>query len=192
MISSPWEAVAALPPPARMPPWFPTGPVAAPGTKLPFISCSRPASPQFPLRAISPRPDHFCWVSCLFLWGLSPKDLNSFTTKVTGLFFFFFNNPWKGSQLEKERNSTFSQIQLLNNLNESYLSLLKTAPTLCSLMWTEKKLCTNVQNLSPRRWHVLHRGRRYCFGRSVPVTGSAEGFHRDAPWQIGLRGLACG
>lgn len=141
------------------------------GTKRPFMSCSRaPSTPRSHRGPHRPRPDHFCWASCLFLRGLSPKQLHSFTTKVAGL---FFNNPWKWSQLKKERNSTFSQIQLLNNLNESYLSLLKTTPTLCSLMWTEKK-------------KIMHQRAEYepmqtaCSAPWTVVTVLAEAFPQRA------------
>lgn len=154
------------------------------GTKRPFMSCSRaPSTPRSHRGPHRPRPDHFCWASCLFLRGLSPKQLHSFTTKVAGL---FFNNPWKWSQLKKERNSTFSQIQLLNNLNESYLSLLKTTPTLCSLMWTEKK------NYAPtcRIWAhadgmLCAMDCCYCLGRSIPTAGSAAGFHARTFGKLG-------
>lgn len=107
---------------------------------------------------------------------------------------FFFNNPWKWSQLKKEWNSTFSQIQLLNNLNESYLSLLKTTPTLCSLMWTEKK-----KNSAPMCRIWAHADGLfctiagcYCFGRIVCTTGSAKGFHGCTAGKLGSGVLLVG
>lgn len=187
MMSSLQEAFAA-----SLTPCYPTSPAASWGPSCLSWDPAERASTQAPPWATPPRPDHFCWVSCLFLWGLSPKYLNSFNTKITGL--FFFNNPWKWSQLKKEWNSTFSQIQLLNNLNESYLSLLKTTPTLCSLMWTEKKkkLCTNVQNLSPCRWPVLHHRRLLLFWQNRLYDWLCKGFPRLHGWQAGLWGFACG
>lgn len=165
---------------------FPSTSVAAPRTE----PLSRvPAESPWPSTGHS-APDQTTSVE-LFLWGLSPKSLHSFTTKISET--FFLNNPWKWSQFKKEWNSTFSQIQLLNNLNESYLSPLKTTPTLCSPMWTEKNknLCINVQNLSPCRWHVLHHRLLFLFWQKCSCDWLCGGFRACPVGNLGL-GSCCG